>query len=83
MSAEEFTEAYADSLKPHAIPHIYPVFELLEARLGHGYYIGMGAQRRAGGFGPASWVLYSPGGEAHCSGKTIRELMINLILTDC
>jgi len=53
---------------------IYPVFELLETRLLQGFYIGRQGE---------TWWLYDFDGEGHCSGKTIRELMVNLIFTDC
>ncbi len=53
---------------------LYPVFELLQTRLEQGYYIA----KQSG-----CWWLYDFDGEGHCSGLTIRELLTNLILTDC
>jgi hypothetical protein len=67
------TKAGYNSLKHTGNARIYPVFELLEARLLQGFYIALQ---------DGTWWLYTPDGEGHCSGKTIRELMINLIFTD-
>jgi hypothetical protein len=53
---------------------LYPVFELLETRLEQGYYFSKQGNR---------WWLFDPAGEGHCSGRTIRELLTNLIFVDC
>jgi hypothetical protein len=52
---------------------LYPVFELLETRLLEGYYIKHQDD---------TWWLFHPDGDGHCSGKTIRELFVNLIFTE-
>jgi hypothetical protein len=52
---------------------LYPVFELLETRLLEGFYIKHQDD---------VWWLFNPDGEGHCSGKTLRELFVNLILVD-
>lgn len=51
----------------------YPVLDRLEERLNEGYYI----VKQHG-----SWWLCSPEGERHCSGKTIRDMLVNLIFMD-
>ena len=53
---------------------LYPVFELLQTRLEQGFYI----KQQEGRF-----VLFNPDGNGHCSGKTVRDLLTNLIFTDC
>jgi hypothetical protein len=75
----KMTETQANYRKPKLdagrnADRIYPVFELLEARLRQGFYIALQ---------DGTWWLYNPDGEGHCSGNTIRELMVNLIFTDC
>jgi hypothetical protein len=52
---------------------LYPIFELLETRLSQGFYIKKQAD---------TWWLFNPDGDGHCSGKTIRELLVNLIFTE-
>lgn len=52
----------------------YPVLDRLEERLNEGYYIVKQHD---------SWWLCRPEGDGHCRGKTIRELLVNLIFTDC
>ena len=53
---------------------LYPVFELLQTRLEQGFCI----KQQEGRF-----VLFNPDGSGHCSGKTVREMLTNLIFTDC
>jgi len=48
--------------------------ELLEARLSEGCKI----EHQDG-----KWHIFEADGEGVCSGETIRELLINLIFTDC
>ena len=52
----------------------YPVLDILEERLNNGYYI----VKQDG-----LWWLCNPEGDGYCRGKTIRELLVNLIFTDC
>ncbi len=63
-----------DGTKYAHAKRLCPVFELLETRLRQGFYIALQDD---------TWWLYNADGEGHCSGKTIRELLINLIFTDC
>jgi hypothetical protein len=53
---------------------VYPVFDILENYLAGGAYIA---------HQDGEWSLCHPNGEAHVSGKTIREMLVNLILRDC
>lgn len=52
---------------------LYPVFELLETRILEGFYIKHQDD---------IWWLFNPEGNAHCWGKTLREMFVNLILVD-
>jgi hypothetical protein len=53
---------------------LYPVFDLLEARLLDGCYIGRVDK---------AWWLFDEDGEGICTGQSIRELMVNLIMVEC
>ena len=51
-----------------------PALDLLETRFEAGCYIGKGDR---------GWCLFEKNGEMVTGGKTIRQLLVNLILTDC
>ena len=51
----------------------FPVFELLEEYLSNGFYI-----KKQRGF----WWLFNEDGDWFCRGRTIREMLVNLIFTD-
>jgi len=48
--------------------------KLLEARLSEGCKIE---------YQDGRWHIFEADGEGVCSGETIRELLINLVFTDC
>jgi hypothetical protein len=53
---------------------LLPCLDLLEERLKQGFEIK---------FQDDLWWLFDEKGEGHCSGESIRKLMVNLIMTDC
>ena len=53
---------------------IFPVFDLLEQRLHEGCYISHQED---------FWILFRDDGESVCHGKSIREMLVNLIFMDC
>ncbi len=57
-----------------SIDKFYPVLDLLEDKLSEGYYIQ---------YQTAYWHLFDPKGNSHCQGSSIREMLVNLIFTDC
>jgi hypothetical protein len=54
--------------------NFYPLLDLLEERLREGFTLG---------WLDGKWRLFNNYSDVHCSGNDIRDLMANLILTDC
>jgi len=58
----------------YALENAMPAFDLLQSRLENGARI----EKQE-----FNWWLFDNNGEGICFGATIREMMLNLIFTDC
>ncbi len=56
------------------IKNVVPAIDLLQARMERGEYL---AQQ------DGEWFLFEPSGDSVVCGKTLRDILINLIFTDC